>query len=162
MSKIKRSEIRTFIDTVPAGGLGSETYDILGYTPAGDIDMKPKVESVTYITDDNATVTVEGYNPIMAVEGDCVTTDPVFIYLDGLCIDRATFDDAESTIVNVWQYKTAVSPGVYPAQQQKVAISFEKFGGKGGESAKISYTLNYSGDPIPGTFDTADSSFTAS
>ena len=71
-------------------------------------------------------------------------------------------DDAETTIVNVWLYETAVSPGVYPAEQQAVSIQIDDFGGDGGQAAKVNYTINYIGDPVVGTFTVATSTFTAS
>ena len=163
MAKIKRSEIKTFMDTVPAGGLGSETYKLIsdGVT-TGKIEMNPKTTEETYIGEDNATITVDSYAPTMPVESTAVVGDDVFDFIDGLRINRAVLDDAETTICNVWLYETAISPGVYPAEQQTVSIQIEDFGGDGGVAAKINYTINYVGDPIPGTFDTADSSFTAS
>ena len=162
MTKIKRSQIKTFMDVVPAGGLGSETYALIsdGVT-TGKINMNPKTTEETYIGEDNATKTVDGYAPEMPIEATAVVGDDVFDFVDGLRIARATLGDAETTIVNVWAYETAVSPGVYPAEQQTVSISIEDFGGDGGTAAKINYTINYVGDPIVGTFDTDDSSFTA-
>jgi hypothetical protein len=160
--KIKRSQIKTFINTDPDSGAGSETYFLLadGVVDAS-IEYNPKTSEETYIDEDSATVSLESYAPTMPVEATAKSGDQVFEFIDTLRLDRAVLGDAETTIVNVWLYETAVSPGVYPAEQQAVSIPIEKFGGAGGESAKINFTLNYLGDPIPGTFDTADSSFTA-
>lgn len=161
MAKIKRSEIQTFIDTVPSGGLGFETYNLIGDgVPSGKIAYNPKTESVTYIHEDNASVTVEGYAPTMAVEQVAISGDAIFEYVDGLRVNRAVLDAAETTICNVWMYETG-GPTAYPAEQQTVCIAVEDFGGDGGTSAKINYTIYYVGDPIPGTFNNVTKAFTA-
>lgn len=161
MTKIKRSEIQTFIDTVPAGGLGSETYSLIGDgVPSGKIAYNPKTETMTYIHENSASVTVEGYAPTMSVEAEAVNGDAVFEFIDALRIARAVLDDAETTICNVWMYETG-GPTAYPAEQQTVCISVDEYGGDGGSSAKISYTIHYVGDPIPGTFNSSTKVFTA-
>lgn len=157
MAKIKRSEIQTFIDVT-----GSESYKLIGDgVPSGKIEYNPKTESVTYVHEDNATVTVEGYAPTMAVEQVAIAGDDVFDYIDQLRKNRAVLDDAETTIVNVWMYESG-GPTAYPAEQQGVAIAIEDFGGDGGQSAKLNYTIHYVGDPIPGTFNASTKVFTPS
>lgn len=161
MAKIKRSQIQSFLDTVPAGGLGSETYNLIGDgVPSGKIAYNPKTESVTYIHLDNASVTVEGYAPTMAVEQIAIEGNAIFEFIESLRIGRAVLDDAETTIVNVWMYETG-GPTAYPAEQQTVCIAVEDFGGDGGSSAKINYTIYYVGDPILGTFNASTKVFTA-
>jgi len=159
MAKIKRSEIQTFIDTTPAS---SETYSLVGDgVPSGKIAYNPTTESVTYIHQDNASVTVEGYAPTMAVEQVAITDDAVFEFIDTLRKSRAVLDDAETTIVNVWMYESG-GPTAYPAEQQTVCIAIEDYGGEGGVGARINYTIHYVGDPIPGTFNGSTSAFTPS
>jgi hypothetical protein len=157
MPKIKRSEIQTFIDVVPS----TEDYELLGEgVVAGQISYNPNTLEETYIHEDNASFSVESYAPNMPVEQTAITGDAVFDYLDGLRKARAILAAAETTIVNVWMYESG-GPSAYPAEQQAVVISFEDFGGPGGEAVKINLTLNYSGDPIPGTFNATTGVFTA-
>lgn len=160
MAKIKRSQIKTFMDITPSS---TATYKLIsdGVT-TGKINMNPKTTEETYIGEDSATITVDSYAPTMPVEATAVSGDDVFDFIDGLRIARAVLDDAETTIVNVWLYETAVSPGVYPAEQQAVSIQIDDFGGDGGQAAKVNYTINYIGDPVVGTFTVATSTFTAS
>ena len=161
MTKVKRSQIQTFIDTVPSGGLGSETYNLIGDgVPSGKIAYNPKTESVTYIHLDNASVSVESYAPTMAVEQVAINGDAIFEYIESLRIARAVLDDAETTIVNVWMYETG-GPAAYPAEQQPVCIAVEDYGGDGGSAVKLNYTIYYVGDPIPGTFNASTKAFTA-
>jgi len=154
MAKIKRSEVLTYIDT------GSSTYELLGEgIVTGLINYNPKVTEETYIHQTNATISVEGYAPTMPVEATAVAGDAAFEYLDTLRKSRPTLADAETYIVNVWNYETG-GPTAAPAEKQQVCVQFDSFGGEGGASAKISFTLNYIGDPVTGTFNTSTKVFT--
>lgn len=157
MAKVKRSQIWTFIDTVP----GTEVYELIGEgVVTGAIGYNPKTTEETYIHQDTASILVDSYAPTMPIEATAVAGDAVFDFIDQLRKDRATLTDAETTIVNVWAYETG-GPTAYPAEQQAVSIQIDEYGGDGGEAAKISYTINFVGDPIPGTFDGGTSTFTA-
>lgn len=158
-TKVKRSLLKTFLNTTP---LSSATYSLIGEgVAAGKIAYNPKLTSETYISNDNATVTVDSYAPKMPVEQVAKVGDAVFNFIDAIRIARSILGDAETDIVNVWAYK-AGGPTAYPAEKQPVAISIEDFGGDGGSVNKINYTLNYVGAPIPGTFNTTTSAFTPS
>lgn len=159
MAKIKRSQVMTFLNTTPST---AATYSLIGSgVTAGSIAYNAKVEEETYIHEDNATMTIEGYAPKLPLEAVAVTADPVFEFIDGLRIARAVLDDAETDVVNVWAYK-AGGPTAYPAEKQTVAIQIDDFGGDGGSSTKINYTINYIGDPVAGTFNVSTKAFTAS
>lgn len=159
MAKIKRSEVMTFMDITPSS---TATYKLIGDgVTSGAIGYNPKTTEETYIHEDSATITVESYAPTMPVEAVAVSGDSVFDFIDGLRVARATLDDAETTIVNVWAYESG-GPTAYPAEEQKVSIQIDEFGGDGGTAVKISYTINFIGDPVAGTFNSSTSAFTAS
>ena len=159
MGKIKRSEVMTFMNTTP---LAAATYSLIGDgVTAGAIGYNPKVEEETYIHEDSATITVESYAPKLPVEAIAIAGNAVFEFIDSLRIARAVMDDAETDIVNVWAYESG-GPTAYPAEKQTVAIQIDEFGGDGGSSTKINYTINFVGDPIPGTFNTSTLAFTPS
>ena len=154
--KIKRSLFQTFLDIDP----DNEDYQLLGEGVVdGKIDYNPKTLEEQYISEDAATIAVEGYAPTMPVEQTCINGDSVFEFIDQLRKTQAILGDAETTIVNVWMYETG-GPSAYPAEQRAVSIQVDDFGGPGGEANKINYTINYIGDPVAGTFDAGDSSFT--
>lgn len=154
--KIKRSLVATFIDIDP----NNEDYELLGEgVVEGKVNMNPKTLEETYISEDAANISVESYAPTMPIEMTCVAGDPVFEFIDTLRKNRSIMSDAETTIVNVWMYETG-GPTAYPAEQQAVSIQVDDFGGPGGESNKINFTINYIDDPAAGTFDASDSSFT--
>jgi len=159
MAKISRSKIKTFLNVTPAS---TATYKLIndGVT-TGKINMNPKTTEETYIGEDSATIMVESYAPTMPIEATAVAGDDVFDFVDNLRITRAVLDAAETDIVNVWLYETP-SGASYPAEKQTVAIQIDDFGGDGGQAAKINYTINYVGDPVPGIFNVATSAFTPS
>lgn len=87
---------------------------------------------------------------------------PVFEFVNGLRRSRAVLDDACTSIVNVDLYDPVTgSDGSYVAEKQDVSIQIDSYGGAGGESLKIEYTINYRGDPVKGTFAVATKAFTA-
>ena len=159
--KIKRSLIQTFMDT-SAVPHTVPTYFLLGEgVVGGQIAMNPKTLEETYISEDSANISIESYAPKMPVDQTAIGGDEVFDYVDSLRVARAVLAAAETTIVNVWMYETG-GPTAYPAEQQAVSIQVDSFGGAGGEATKISFTINYMDDPIPGTFNASTKAFTAS
>lgn len=148
-TKIKRSEIQTFLNITPQS---TATYRLLGDgVTSGKINYNPKTSEETYINEDSATITLESYAPTLPIEQTAKFGDPAFDFIDGLRVARAVLSAAESDIVNVWAYETGAPP-VYPAEKQAVSIQIDDFGGEGGVAAKINYTINFIGDPIPGDF----------
>jgi len=156
--KIKRSEFKTFINTVPSG---TADYALIGDgVTTGTINYNPETLTETYVHEESGTTTIERYAPTMPIEATAKSGDEAFEFIDTLRKSRATLDDAETDIINVWLYETAVS-GAYPAEQQNVSIQIDSFGGDGGAATKISYTLNFIGDPVPGMFNPTTGVFTA-
>lgn len=157
MAKIKRSQLMTFMNTTPSA---AATYSLIGDgVTGGSISYNPQVEEETYIHQDSATVTVESYSPKLSLEASAVAGDAVFDFIDALRVARAVLTDAQTDIVNVWAYESG-GPTAYPAEKQNVSIQVDEFGGEGGSSVKINYTVNFIGDPIPGTFNASTKAFT--
>jgi len=159
MAKIKRSQVQTFLNVTPSG---AATYKLVGDgVTTGKVAYNPKSTEETYIHEDSARTTLDSYAPTLPIEQTAVVGDDVFDFVDELRITRAVLSDAETDIVNVWMYE-AGGPGAYPAEKQAVSIQIDDFGGDGGQAIKISYTINYLGDPVAGTFNAATSEFTES
>src|SRR5512138_3912374 len=159
MAKIKRSKFKTFLNT---GTVGSPTWSLLseGVT-SGLVNMNPKTTEETFIGEDNARISVDSYAPTMPVQMTANNGDAVFEYLDAKRKARSVLDDVETEVVNVWYYETPTN-GYYYAEKQSVSIQVDSWGGDGGASAKLAYTINYLGDPVAGVFKVAaPSSFEA-
>jgi hypothetical protein len=158
MATIKRSQFKSFLNTNTPG---SPTWSLIGDgVSAALIAMNPTVESSTYIHEDNATVTLEGYGPTMSVEQVAKKGDEVFDYLDAIRKSRALLDSAETELVNVWLYETP-SLSFYYAEKQDVSIQVDDFGGDGGKSTMLNYTINFVGNPVKGMYNPATESFIA-
>ena len=165
MAKIKREDFATYLNITPESPhfleSVSATYALLGAgVTAAEINMGPKTTEEQYVADDSATSILEAYAPTMPVEQTAILNDEVFDFADQLRLDQAIMDDAETDIVHVWNYETG-GPTAAPAEQQKVAVSVDDIGDAAGEPVKLNYTLNYVGDPIPGTFNMSSKVFTA-
>ncbi len=148
-TSIKRSLVKSFLNT---GTILSSTWSLIGDGVASaKAEMNPEVSKQTYIHEDNASVAVESYAPTMPIEAIAKNGDEIFEYIDALRKGRDTLDDAETEIVNVWLYKDSAL-GYYVAEKQACSIQVENFGGDGGKAAMLAYTVNFIGDPTPGTF----------
>jgi hypothetical protein len=159
MAKIKRSQFKTFMDITPSGM--TRDYELIGDgVTTGTIQYNPEATTETYIHEDSGTTFIERYAPNMPIEAAAVAGDDVFEFVDALRKERATLADAETTIVNVWLYEAPES-GEYPAEQQVVSVQVDSFGGDGGTTARINYTINYVGEAVEGTFDPITKTFTA-
>ena len=111
---------------------------------------------------DSADTEITSYQPTAGVSAVATEDDPVFEFVNGLRRSRAVLDDACTSIVNVDLYDPVTgSDGSYVAEKQDVSIQIDSYGGAGGESLKIEYTINYRGDPVKGTFAVATKAFTA-
>jgi hypothetical protein len=155
--KIKRKEFALFMDVDPP----TMDYALVGDgVTTATTNMNPQTEQETYIHQDSGSTSVTGYQPTMPVEATCMKGDDVWDFVDGLRKIRAVLEDAETTIVEVDLYETG-GPTAYPARQNKVSIQIDTFGGDGGASNKLNYTINYIGDPVPGTFNMETATFTA-
>lgn len=157
MAKIKRSQFRTFLNIAPSS---TADYALLGDgVVTAEINYNPQTTEETYIHEDSGTTEVESYRPVMPIEASAIAGDEIFDFVDGLRRSRAVLEDAKTDIVNVWLYDSE-GPAGYPAEKQEVSIQIDSFGGPGGESSKINFTINFIGDPILGEFDPDSGTFT--
>jgi len=155
-TKIKRSQVLTYINTTP---LAAATYVLLGDgVVSGKITYNPKTTEETYISQDSATISLESYAPTLPIEATAKFGDPAYDFIDGLRTGRKVLSDAETTIVNAWNWK-AGGPTAVPAERQSVSIQIDDFGGEGGTAVKINFTINFIGDPTVGTFNTSTKAF---
>ena len=156
-TKIKRSQFRLFIDTTPGG---AATWVPVGDgVTTGTINYNPEVTTETYIHQDNATTTLERYAPNMPIEAQAINGNADFEYIDNMRRTRAIGSSAETNALLVYMYESPVSTDQYPAEKQPVTIQIDTFGGDGGTITRISYTINFRGDPTTGLYDVSVNSF---
>jgi hypothetical protein len=158
MAKIKRSLVKSYLNT---NTVLSPTWSLISAgVPTGTINMNPVVSTETYIGDDNATITIDSYNPTIPIDATAVNGDAVFDWIDAARKGRNVLEDAETELVNVWAYETAALT-YYDAEKVNVSVQCDSFGGEGGKAARIGYTINYIGDPTQGTFSPTALAFVA-
>ena len=148
--KVKRSLFATFIDVDP----GYEDWALVGEgVTTATIEYNPEISEEVYIHQDSATAEIERYGPKMPLKSKAVFGDDVFDYVDGLRINQAVLNDAHTQVVNVWLYKpVSGQTDTYEAELRDATISIESFGGDGGQTNEIDYTIHYRGDPVLGEF----------
>jgi len=157
MPKVKRSEFRIFLDTTPAA---TPTWSLVGPgVTTGTVNYNPEVITETYIHEDTATTTLERYAPNVPMEAQCINTDAVFEFIDTLRRTRAIGSAAETDMLMVYMYETPVSTDQYPAELQPVTIQIDSFGGDGGVTNRINFTIGFRGTPTTGLFDVSGNSF---
>ena len=154
---VKRSQFKTFLNT---GTSETPVWSLVGDgITTGTINYNPQTSEEVYIHQDSGTTMIDSYKPVLPIEATAKAGDAAFDFVDNLRQTRAVLGAAQGEVVNVWLYETAVA-GAYPAERQQVNIQIDSFGGDGGASAKINYTLNFMGDPVQGKFDPTTSAFT--
>lgn len=157
-TKVKRSKLAIFLDT--SGGEETAEWALIGNgVTEQTITYNPTTSDEVYIHQDSGTVDVESYKPNIPTPMTAIKGDPVFDYVDGLRKTRAIGADARTKICIVYLYETETT-GAYPAEQNDCSIQIDDFGGAGGESAKINFTINLIGDAVVGTFNPTTKSFT--
>lgn len=154
MEKIKRPLIAHFLDISQASAYSAAEWARLGVNVTeASTEYNPQNETSQDIVSDSATTEITGYQPSMPVSQQCTKGDPVFELVTKLRRMRATLADSHSWVLNVdlWDKKGDGESASYAAEVQEVSIQVDTYGGAGGEAPVQEYTLNYVGDPIPGT-----------
>ena len=156
MEKIKRSLFATFINTTP----GSEaTWVRMGKgITAQAIAYNPNVTTEQYIDEDNAYSSVDSYAPSLDGTQTCYKGEPVFTYIDGLRQKRAVGAELETEVLFVYLYDG--TENAYKAEKNACVIQLGDFGGEGGGSVQLTYTIGLNGDPEQGTATITDGKVT--
>lgn len=157
--KIKRSKFATFLNT---GTVAEAVWSLIGNgVTALTVAYNPQTSEETYIHQDSGTKDVTGYAPTSAIPMTAHKGDPVFDYVDALRKKRAVLDEARTEICLVYLYDGEEGASSYPAEKNTCSIQIDDFGGEGGGSNVINFTINFVGDAVEGTFDPDTAKFTA-
>ena len=157
MEKIKRSLFATFINTTP--GDGSPTWAKMGKgITSQKISYNPNVTTEQYIDEDNAYSSVDSYAPSLDGQQTCYKGEPVFEYIEGLRQKRAVGTDLETEVLFVYLYDG--TENAYKAEKNACVIQLGDYGGDGGGSVQLTYTIGLNGDPVQGTATIANSTVT--
>lgn len=146
---VKRSQIVTWLNTKPATP-ETPTWGIVGNGMTnGEFKYDAKETSETYIVNDNATTTVDGYTISLDGEMKCLFGDEVYDFINGLRYNLAVGESAKTQVLLVDKYD--VTTDKYKAQKFDCSISISSYGGDGGATPTIGFKINVNGDPTNGT-----------
>lgn len=158
--KIKRSLIAHFLDTSDKmGEYSAAKWARVGKNvTSASTDYGAQTETEQDIVSDSATTELTGYQPTMPVTQQCTKGDPIFEFVDKKRRKRATLGDAHAWALNVdlWNSTGDGASTTYVAEVQEVSIQVDTYGGDGGATPTVEFTLNFVGDPIPGTVKITD------
>lgn len=156
-NKIKRSLLATFLNT---GTAETPVWSLIGDgVTEQTISYNPQTSDETYINQDSGETDVESYKPTISNPMTAIKGDDVFEFVDEIRINRKVLGECKTDILIVYLYKDAES-GAYPAERNACGVQIDDFGGAGGESAKLNFTINLLGDATLGTFNPATKTFT--
>lgn len=145
---VTRKEIMLWLDTTPAEV--SKSYALYGKkSTSATYSYDANTTEETYITDDNATVTVNSYN--VSIDGNmkCYYGDAIYDMINKMRYNLATGDDAKTHALLVDKYD--VTNDNFKAQEFEATISIESYGGDGGEIPTITFNIGLNGNPTNGT-----------
>lgn len=147
---VKRKEIILYLDTTPSSE--SESWGLYGKkSTTATYNYNPSSTSETYITDDNATVTLDSYNITIDGNMKCYFGDAIYDFINGLRYKLATGSEAVTKALLIDKYDKATDTNSFKAQVFDCTISVETYGGDGGVTPNITFTIGLNGDPIQGS-----------
>ena len=140
ITKIKRSQIATYLDTTPST---TATWKILGVGITDyAISYNPQVETEKWIIEDNARTTHESNEKQSSVTQSMYKGDDCFEFAaagrDKLNYKTHILD------IDIWNG----TGSTYPATKSDGKLVVTEYGG---ENAELQYDLYYEGDPVYGT-----------
>lgn len=149
LTKINRDELVEFLNTKPKEQTANWALIGVGITDKS-IDYNAEKTEEKWIIHRNKNVTVDSYGLTSGVEQTCYKGDEVFEFIDNIRYKLLTGSDAETTLLEIDKY-SADETGSTPKYRARLWTVSIEIGSNGGDSAKINYTINYTGDPTFGT-----------
>lgn len=121
----------------------------------GNISYNPETESKHFIHQKSGNTQIKSYAPTISISQESIVDDEAYTFFDEkIRRPRVTGKSAETYIVNVEGTYNGkeVTGNTFPAELQKVSISIDEYGGSGADGKSLSYSINYKGDAIWGTW----------
>lgn len=149
LEKIDRTEWVEFLNTTP--NADKETWEIIGVGITDkSTDYNAEKTEEKWIIHRNKNVTVDSYGLTSGVEQTAYKGDGVFEFIDDIRYRLKTGSKAETTLLEIDKYSVTneTTTPKYRARLWTVVIEVSSHGG---DTAKVNYTINYSGDPTFGT-----------
>lgn len=153
----KRSSFQLLLNTTPKS---EATYALVGEGVTElTVSFNPQTNTEQYIHQDSANTELTGYQPNAPVTAQVVKGDAAYDYINEMRKNLPIGPDAHTDIVMVDLFETATG-GSYPATKQPVSIQIDSYGGPATDPLSVSYTVNWRGNGVPGTFNPTTKTFT--
>ena len=137
-----------------------ETFELLG-TGFTELNESPSAQTASkrYVTQSSASQSVTGYEWSTSFNADQIVSEKAIEYIRNIGEMLLTGADTETEYIIVDLDKPAVEDAGFRARKINVTIAVDSFDDNDGE---LGVTGNFLGqsDPIEGTFDTSEKSFT--
>ena len=113
------------------------------------ISYGAKTTTGTFINEENATTTVDGYEIATDVEQTALKGDPVFDYVDIIRKELLTGSECETNVLVIPLYDLTKTQSGYigTAQRFGATVTVTDYELNGGEIVKIKYKVSFNGDP---------------
>ncbi len=149
LRKINRDEWQDFLDINPSGETPSWKIIGVGVTDKST-DYNAEKTAEKWIIERTKRTAIDSYGPSSGVEQTAYKGDEVFEFIDNIRYRMLTGTEAQTHLLEVDKYSVTneESTPTYRARMWDVAIEISS---NGGETAKIKYNIDYSGDPTFGT-----------
>lgn len=154
LRKIGREELVEWLNTTPKGSTPKWALIGVGITDK-TTDYNAEKTEEKWIIHKNKNVTIDSYGLTSGVEQTCYKGDEVFEFIDDIRYRLLTNSDAETTLLEVDKYSVDET-GDKPKYRARLWTVSIEIGSNAGDSAKINYTINYTGDPKFGTVTITD------
>ena len=122
------------------------------------ISYGAKTTSETYINEENATTTVDGYEIATDVEQTALKGDPVFDFVDIIRKELLTGSECETQALIIPVYDLTKTQTGYTGTAQRfgATVTITDFELNGGEIVKIKYKVSFNGNPENVNIELAD------
>ena len=151
MKQVKRTDLVAFLDVDKASTIGGADWKVIGNGVTSlSYSYNPNSTTETYIVNDNASTTLDSYAFSIDGEQTALFGDDVFDFIDGLRTSLAVGDNAVTNLLLIDKYNE-ITTGNFKAQVFKCVVSVTSYGGDGGVSPKIGFTISANGNPINGS-----------
>ena len=157
---VKRTDLIACLDVLKKSDLAQASWKLIGDgVTTLTYSYNPNTTSETYINQDNATTTLDSYAVSIDGEQKALFGDDVFDFIDELRTSLAVGDEAITNLLLIDRYNE-VSTGNFKAQVFKCVVSVTSYGGDGGTTPTIGFTISANGNPTNGTATINNGEFT--
>lgn len=149
LTKINRDEWVDFLNVASTSENPDWAIIGVGITDKSTDYNAEKTEE-KWIINRNKSVTIDSYGPSSGVEQTAYKGDKVFEFVDNIRYKMLTGTDAQTTLLEIDKYSVTEEETTPKYRARLWTVSIE-ISSNGGDTAKINYNIDYSGDPTFGT-----------